>query len=216
VSSQPVNDGAGGGQVTSRQWILLGVLGAVLVGVLGVLVIRPMLAKSGQGPVTGSVPVEASPTPSPTTTTRPGGGQAAGGSTSRVLAPTIAGRAAKDPFTPLVSQSTTEDTTTGTTSSGSSGSTGSTGSTGSSGSSGSSSTSSDAGASAQDKLTLVSVTGSGDDAEITISVDGTRYAGGVGDTLAGTYVVVSATSECADFRADGDTFTACETSTADK
>jgi len=60
------------------------------------------------------------------------------------------------------------------------------------------------------------VTGSGDDAEVTISVDGTRYAGGVGDTLANTYTVVSATSECADFRADGDTFTACETSSADK
>jgi hypothetical protein len=63
---------------------------------------------------------------------------------------------------------------------------------------------------------VVTISGSGDDAEVTVSVSGTSYSGGVGDTLAGTYEIVSITTECADFRAEGETFTACEDDTADK
>jgi hypothetical protein len=191
VSSQPVKEGSGGGsQPTTRQWILLGVLGAVLLIVLAV-VVRPLLTGSGgDEPAPEALPPAT--VPSPTTTTLPGTATTApDGSTARVLTPAIARRTARDPFRNLNATTTTTTATTG----------GPTTTTGNG---------------PEDRLTVVSVTGSGDDARVTVSVNGTRYTGGVGDTLAGTYVVVSATAECADFRADGDTFTKCEGATTDK
>jgi hypothetical protein len=209
VATQPVEEGSGS-QVTARQWILLGVLGAVLLVVLGVLVIRPLLAgrDAGGGTAPQAQPPATAPTPTTTTTATPGSATAPEGSATRVMTPVIAARTAKDPFVPLANA--TSSTAAGAGSSGSSGSSGSGSSGGSSGSG------SSGGSSAKDRLTLVAVAGSGDDASVTISVDGTRYTGGVGDTLAGTYEVVSVTTECADFRADGEVFTACQRDTADK
>ena len=167
-------------------------LSVVLLAVLGVLVVRPLLSGPGSaGEQAAPLPQSLPPAITPTETTTPKAGTAPGASSARVLSSSIARRTAKDPFVPLVN----EDQSAVTTATGNSG-----GSSTTSGSSGSSSS----GSSAKDNLAGVSTTTGGHSPEVTVTVGGTRYTGEVGDTLAGTYEVVSITTECADFRADGE------------
>ncbi len=60
------------------------------------------------------------------------------------------------------------------------------------------------------RVTLVSIDGSGSNRVATVLVDGTEYQVKVGDTFAGSYKVKSLTAECGTFVFGDEQFTLCE------
>jgi hypothetical protein len=204
---------------TTKQWILLGVLAGILVLVLAVLVVRPMLAGDKAPPPDASA---AAPTETTIATPAPGTGETAtpapDASAPRSLDPAIAARAVKDPFRSLIQVTQTTNVIeespapnpvavpapTNTTSSDTTTPAGTPTDTTLPDSSG------DGDASTRQEISLNSIDGSGGDARVSVTIDGTAYSGQEGDTLASTYEVVEISSDCADFRTDSDAFTLCE------
>ena len=60
------------------------------------------------------------------------------------------------------------------------------------------------------RVTLVQVSGSGDDLTATVQVNGTEYTVQEGDTFAGSYRVKSLTASCGTFLFGDEQFTLCE------
>jgi hypothetical protein len=211
VADEQAPPGAGTTSPSTRQWILVGVLAGVLVLILAVVVLRPLLAGSN-APISDAAPppTTAPPATVPPGSTPPGGVTAT--SAPRSLAPAIAARAVRNPFTPLVAAVTD---TTAPVSDGGIGVTPTTSVTGDTpaptpttgGTTGSTATDTTTGR----ELSLTSIEGSGTDRTVTVSIESQSYTGAEGDTLAGAYLVVNISSDCADFErtADQDTFTLC-------
>jgi hypothetical protein len=190
-------------QVTAgpRQLVLVAALVAALLLLVGLLVVRPMLAGSDQG----QAPAPAVTAGAAPATTTP---QLIGPSTSVTPSDGAAG-SVKDPFRPLVSAgSAAAATESGVTASGDAGSvtpsTAATGSTVAGAGSGTATTL--GGSSAERQVALVSITGG----TAKVSVDGTAYTVSEGESFASGYRAVDINSECASFESATTAFTLCE------
>jgi hypothetical protein len=190
-------------QVTAgpRQLVLVAALVAALLLIVGLLVVRPMLAGSDQAQAPAP-PVTAGAAP---TTTTP---QLIGPSTSVTPSGDPAG-SVKDPFRPLVSAgSAAAATESGVTAGGDAGSvtpsTAATGSTVAGAGAGTATTL--GGSSAERQVALVSITGG----TAKVTVDGTAYTVSEGESFASGYRAVDINSECASFESATTAFTLCE------
>lgn len=157
----------------------------ILFGIIAVLAVVYVLFLSG-----GGEEPEAFPTPGRTSTPR--------ATTSPTVAPTASPTGApesfdffegKDPFRPLVTAGGVDATPTPGASPGPTG-----GPTGDGG----------------QRVTLVSISGSGSNRVATVLVDGQEYQVGAGDTFAGSYRVKSLTADCGTFVFGDEQFTLCE------
>jgi hypothetical protein len=188
-------------QVTAgpRQLVLVAALVAALLLLVGLLVVRPMLAGSDQGQAPAPV-VTAGAAPATTTP------QLIGPSTSVTPSDGAAG-SVKDPFRPLVSAgSAAAATESGVTASGDAGSvTPSTAATGST-VAGAGTATTLGGSSAERQVALVSITGG----TAKVTVDGTAYTVSEGESFASGYRAVDINSECASFESATTAFTLCE------
>ena len=190
-------------QVTAgpRQLVLVAALVAALLLIVGLLVVRPMLAGSDQG----QAPAPAVTAGAAPATTTP---QLIGPSTSVTPSEGAAG-SVKDPFRPLVSAgSAAAATESGVTASGDAGSvtpsTAATGSTVAGAGAGTATTL--GGSSAERQVALVSITGG----TAKVTVDGTAYTVQEGESFASGYRAVDINSECASFESATTSFTLCE------
>ena len=190
-------------QVTAgpRQLVLVAALVAALLLIVGLLVVRPMLAGSDQG----QAPAPAVTAGAAPATTTP---QLIGPSTSVTPSDGAAG-SVKDPFRPLVSAgSAAAATESGVTASGDAGSvtpsTAATGSTVAGAGAGTATTL--GGSSAERQVALVSITGG----TAKVTVDGTAYTVSEGETFATDYRATDINSECASFESGTTSFTLCE------
>ena len=190
-------------QVTAgpRQLVLVAALVAALLLIVGLLVVRPMLAGSDQGQATAPA-VTAGAAPATTTP------QLIGPSTSVTPSGDVAG-SVKDPFRPLVSAgSAAAATESGVTAGGDAGSvtpsTVATGSTVAGAGAGTATTL--GGSSAERQVALVSITGG----TAKVTVDGTAYTVSEGESFASGYRAVDINSECASFESGTTGFTLCE------
>ena len=190
-------------QVTAgpRQLVLVAALVAALLMIVGLLVVRPMLAGSDQG----QAPAPAVTAGAAPATTTP---QLIGPSTSVTPSDGAAG-SVKDPFWPLVSAgSAAAATESGVTASGDAGSvtpsTVATGSTVAGAGAGTATTL--GGSSAERQVALVSITGG----TAKVTVDGTAYTVSEGESFASGYRAVDINSECASFESATTAFTLCE------
>ena len=181
----------------SRQRLLLLVLAGVVAIGLVLLLAGPLLlgreaAELAPGPVAG---------PAPATTTPP---QLIGPSTT-VGGPGTVG-ATKDPFHPLVVPGAAVAT-------GGSAATVGTGPTVQStvpGAAQGTATTPGGGAAAEQKVTLVDITGQSGARTAKVEVDGTPYSVSEGESFAGAYRAVDIGSSCATFESDTTSFTLCE------
>jgi hypothetical protein len=189
-------------QVTAgpRQLVLVAALVAALLLLVGLLVVRPMLAGSDQ---------EQAPAPAVTAgaapaTTTP---QLIGPSTSVTPSDGAAG-SVKDPFRPLVSAGSAAAATESGVTAGDAGSvtpsTVATGSTVAGAGAGTATTL--GGSSAERQVALVSITGG----TAKVTVDGTAYTVSEGESFASGYRAVDINSECASFESATTAFTLCE------
>ena len=190
-------------QVTAgpRQLVLVAALVAALLLIVGLLVVRPMLAGSDQG----QAPAPAATAGAAPATTTP---QLIGPSTSVTPSDGAAG-SVKDPFRPLVSAgSAAAATEPGVTASGDAGSaTASTAATGSTvAGAGAGTATTLGGSSAERQVALVSITGG----TAKVTVDGTAYTVSEGESFASGYRAVDINSECASFESATTAFTLCE------
>ena len=192
-------------QVTAggpRQLLLVAALGAVLLRIVGLLVVRPMLGGTDTGQ---TAPPAVTSVAAPTTTTP----QLINPSTS--LTPSEAAASGKDPFRPLVSTGTASAATeSGVTATGEAGSVTSstlaaTGST-VAGAGAGTATTPGGGTSAERQVALVGI--SGGTAKVT--VDGNAYTVSEGETFATDYRATDINSECASFESGTTSFTLCE------
>jgi hypothetical protein len=186
----------------SRQRLLVAAMAGVLLLAVGLLVARPLLAGNEQAPAGPAVTAGAAPA-----TTTP---QLIGSSTS-VTGPDGADGSAKDPFRPLVtSGAAAAATESGLDATGDGGSPTSTttaaGQSAVPGAAAGSATAPGGGASAERKVTLVSVTGG----KAKVTVDGAAYTVEEGESFAGDYRAVDIGSECATFESGTTSFTLCE------
>ena len=159
----------------------------IIVGVIAVLALVYVLFLSGGGNEPEAFPTF-TPRPSSTPAVQPTPTQPAVPETFEVFE-------GKDPFRALVAPGgggTTGGTTTGGTTTGST-----TGGPSSGGTNGS------------QRVTLVSISGSGSERTATVDVDSTEYTVKAGDTFAGNYRVKSLTSSCGTFVFGDETFTLC-------
>jgi hypothetical protein len=190
-------------QVTAgpRQLVLVAALVAALLLIVGLLVVRPMLAGSDHG----QAPAPAVTAGAAPATTTP---QLIGPSTS-VTPSEGAAASVKDPFRPLVSAgSAAAATESGVTASGDAGSvTPSTAATGSTvAGAGAGTPTTLGGSSAERQVALVSITGG----TAKVTVDGTAYTVSEGESFASGYRAVDINSECASFESATTAFTLCE------
>lgn len=187
-------------QVTAgpRQLVLVAALVAALLAIVGLLVVRPMLAGSDQG----QAPAPAVTAGAAPATTTP---QLIGPSTSVTPSDGVAG-SVKDPFRPLVSAgSAAAATESGVAAGGDAGSvTPSTVATGAGAGAGTATTL--GGSSAERQVALVSITGG----TAKVTVDGTAYTVSEGESFASGYRAVDINSECASFESATTAFTLCE------
>lgn len=159
----------------------------ILFGIIAILAVVYLLFLSG-----GGEEPEAFPTPRRTSTPRPTAtATVAPTATPTGIPETIDFFEGKDPFRPLVTA-------------GGIGGAPSPGGTASPGPSGGPS-----GGDAQ-RVTLVSITGSGSARQATVLVDGQEYTVSEGETFAGSYRVKSLTADCGTFVFGDEQFTLCE------
>jgi hypothetical protein len=182
----------------SRQTVLVAALGGVLVLALLLLVVRPLLGGGAEEP---AAPAPA--TAGAATATVP---QLVGPSTS--LAPAGGAGSVKDPFRPLVDTGTAAAT-----GSGAAAGTGSATATTIAattptvpGAGAGTAAAPGGGASAERKVTLLSVA----NGKAKVSVDGTTYTVGEGESFADDYRAVDIGTECATFESGTTPFTLCE------
>jgi hypothetical protein len=190
-------------QVTAgpRQLVLVAALVAALLAIVGLLVVRPMLAGSDQG----QAPAPAVTAGAAPATTTP---QLIGPSTSVTPSDGVAG-SVKDPFRPLVSAgSAAAATESGVAAGGDAGSvTPSTAATGwTVAGAGAGTATTLGGSSAERQVALVSITGG----TAKVTVDGTAYTVSEGESFASGYRAVDINSECASFESATTAFTLCE------
>ena len=185
-------------QVTSggpRQLVLVAALVAVLLLVLGLLVVRPMLAGGRAEPTAGAPPATAGAPPA--TTPQLIGPSTSVGPETGAETGTAAAASAKDPFRPLVDPQATASATT--VSGATPGATSSVATT-------PEATTPGGGATAERKVTLLGI----DDGTARVSVDGTAYTVEEGESFASDYRAVDIGSECASFESGTTPFTLCE------
>jgi hypothetical protein len=188
-------------QVTSggpRQLVLVAALVAVLLLVVGLLVVRPMLAGDSAEPAAGPPPATVGAAPAATP-------QLIGPSTS--VGPdtgTAAAASVKDPFRPLVDPQAAASATT--VSGVTPGATTSEVTSEVTSEATSEATTPGGGATAERKVTLLGI----DDGTARVSVDGRAYTVEEGESFASDYRAVDIGSECASFESGTTPFTLCE------
>jgi len=190
-------------QVTAggpRQLLLVAALASVLVAIVGLLVVRPMLAGTDQAQ---TAPPAATAGAAPTTTTP----QLINPSTSVTPSETAAA-SVKDPFTPLVSAGSAAAATESGLTAGSGSATATTAATGSTVAGAGTGTASTpgGGTSADRQVALVSIASG----TAKVTVDGTPYSVTEGERFADDYRAVDINSECASFESSTTAFTLCE------
>lgn len=189
-------------QVTAggpRQLVLVAALAGVVLLLVGLLVVRPLLGGTDEGPTVPPATAGAVPT----TTLA----QLIGPSTSVTGSGEAAG-SVKDPFKPLVSAgSAAAATESGVTadSGSATATTVATGSTVAGAGTGTASTPG-GGSTAERKVALVSIA----NGTAKVTVDGTPYSVSEGESFAGSYRAVDINSECASFESASTAFTLCE------
>jgi hypothetical protein len=189
-------------QVTAggpRQLVLVAALAGVLLLIVGLLVVRPLLGGTDEGPTVPPATAGAVPT----TTLA----QLIGPSTSVIASGEAAG-SVKDPFKPLVSTgSAAAATESGVTadSGPATATTVATGSTVAGAGTGTASTPG-GGSTAERKVALVSIA----NGTAKVTVDGTPYRVTEGERFADDYRAVDINSECASFESASTDFTLCE------
>ena len=189
-------------QVTAggpRQLVLVAALAGVLLLIVGLLVVRPLLGGTDEGPTVPPATAGAVPT----TTLA----QLIGPSTSVTASGEAAG-SVKDPFKPLVSTgSAAAATESGVTadSGSATATTVATGSTVAGAGTGTASTPG-GGSTAERKVALVSIA----NGTAKVTVDGTPYSVTEGERFADDYRAVDINSECASFESASTAFTLCE------
>jgi hypothetical protein len=189
-------------QVTAggpRQLVLVAALAGVLLLIVGLLVVRPLLGGTDEGPTVPPATAGAVPT----TTLA----QLIGPSTSVTASGEAAG-SVKDPFKPLVSTgSAAAATESGVTadSGPATATTVATGSTVAGAGTGTASTPG-GGSTAERKVALVSIA----NGTAKVTVDGTPYRVTEGERFADDYRAVDINSECASFESASTDFTLCE------
>lgn len=189
-------------QVTAggpRQLVLVAALAGVLLLIVGLLVVRPLLGGTDEGPTVPPATAGAVPT----TTLA----QLIGPSTSVTGSGEAAG-SVKDPFKPLVSTgSAAAATESGVTadSGSATATTVATGSTVAGAGTGTASTPG-GGSTAERKVALVSIA----NGAAKVTVDGTPYSVTEGERFADDYRAVDINSECASFESASTNFTLCE------
>jgi hypothetical protein len=183
----------------SRQTVLVAALAGVLVLALLLLVVRPLLG--------GGAEEAAAPTPATAGAAPASVPQLIGPSTS--VAPAGAAGSVKDPFRPLVSTGTAAAAGPGAAAAGTGSATATTIAATQStvpGAGAGTATTPGGGASAERKVTLLSVA----NGTAKVSVDGTSYTVEEGESFAGDYRAVDIGTECATFESGTTPFTLCE------
>ena len=189
-------------QVTAggpRQLVLVAALAGVLLLIVGLLVVRPLLGGTDEGPTVPPATAGAVPTTTLAQLIGPSASVAASGE--------VAG-SVKDPFKPLVSTGSaaaatesgvTADSGPATATTVATGSTVAGAGTGTAGTPGGGST-------AERKVALVSIA----NGTAKVTVDGTPYSVTEGERFADDYRAVDINSECASFESASTDFTLCE------